>query len=151
MPKPSPRKWMKSREMSESPEREKSKFDEAEKQQEGDKSMIRRKINPKLIKEIKKHIKGPGEQKQMIKLLQDALALPAEAQEIIIQNPSCWIKSLSSNFTWTHREFEWYFAEDRFLFAATGEEFCDQWVCILNWLLAKYSGEEQAIDINNDI
>jgi len=28
MPRPSPRKWMKSREMSESPEREKSKYEE---------------------------------------------------------------------------------------------------------------------------
>ena len=64
MPKPSPRKWMKSREMSESPEREEnSKFhpedDVSQSMAQSSKSkMIRRKMNPKLVKEIKKHIKN---------------------------------------------------------------------------------------------
>ena len=53
-----------------------------------------------------------------------------------MRNPSSWIRSLSSNFTWTNRELEWYFAEDRFLFAAKDEDECDRWVCIMNWLLA---------------
>ena len=55
---------------------------------------------------------------------------------MIVRNPSSWIRSLSSNFTWTNRELEWYFAEDRFLFAAKDEDECDRWVCIMNWLLA---------------
>ena len=48
-----------------------------------------------------------------------------------MRNPSSWIKSLSSNFTWTNRELEWYYAEDRFLFAAKNEVDCDKWVCIM--------------------
>ena len=87
----------------------------------------------------------------MIKLLQDALSLHAEAQVIIIQNPSCWIKYLSSNFAWALREFEWYFAKDRFLFAATAADYCGQWVCIINRLLAKYAGDEPIEAINEDI
>jgi len=70
-------------------------------------------------------------------MIEDSLAKPMTAEEIMIRNPSSWIKSLSSNFTWTNRELEWYFAEDRFLFAATNEEDCDKWVCITNWLLAR--------------
>lgn len=64
---------------------------------------------------------------------------------MLIRNPSSWIKSLSSNFTWTNRELEWYFAEDRFLFAALNEDECDRWVTIMNWLLAR---KEE--DIEND-
>jgi len=48
---------------------------------------------------------------------------------------------LLGNFTWTHREFEWYFAENRFLFAAEDESECDRWVCVLNWLLTKIEQE----------
>ena len=73
-------------------------------------------------------------------MIEQALSKPVEAEEIFVRNPSSWIKSLSSNFTWTNRELEWYFAEDRFLFAAFNEEECDRWVCILNWLIAR--GEE---------
>ena len=49
---------------------------------------------------------------------------------------------MSSNFTWTNRELEWYYAEDRFLFAALNEDDCDKWVCIMNWLLARIEEEE---------
>lgn len=72
----------------------------------------------------------------MINIIEESLSKPIEIEELIVRNPSSWIKSLSSNFTWTNRELEWYFAEDRFLFAAKNEEECDRWVCILNWLLA---------------
>jgi hypothetical protein len=51
-------------------------------------------------------------------MIEESLAKPLEAEEMLVRNPSSWIKSLSSNFTWTNRELEWYFAEDRFLFAA---------------------------------
>lgn len=69
-------------------------------------------------------------------MIEDSLAKPIDIEEMIVRNPSSWIKSLSSNFTWTNRELEWYYAEDRFLFAAQNEEDCDRWVCIMNWLLA---------------
>jgi len=58
---------------------------------------------------------------------------------------------LSSNFAWALREFEWYFAKDRFLFAATAADYCGQWVCIINRLLAKYAGDEPIEAINEDI
>lgn len=74
-------------------------------------------------------------------MIEESLSKPLEAQEMIVRNPSSWIKSLSSNFTWTNRELEWYFAEDRFLFAALNEEDCDKWVCIMNWLLARKEEE----------
>mmetsp|Transcript_6975 Transcript_6975/g.5229 ORF Transcript_6975/g.5229 Transcript_6975/m.5229 type:complete len:105 (-) Transcript_6975:70-384(-) len=74
-------------------------------------------------------------------MIEESMAKPAAASEIIVRNPSSWIKSLSSNFTWTNRELEWYFAEDRFLFAATNEDDCDRWVCIMNWLLARIAEE----------
>ena len=51
-------------------------------------------------------------------MIEEAMSKPMMAEEILIRNPSSWIRSLSSNFTWTNRELEWYFAEDRFLFAA---------------------------------
>ena len=70
-------------------------------------------------------------------MIEDALSKPTVAEELLIRNPSSWIKSLSSNFTWTNRELEWYFAEDRFLFAGGNEQDCDKWVCIMNWLLAR--------------
>ena len=70
-------------------------------------------------------------------MIEEALTKPLEASEIFVKNPSSWIKSLSSNFTWTNRELEWYYAEDRFLFAALNEDDSDKWVCIINWLLAK--------------
>jgi hypothetical protein len=70
-------------------------------------------------------------------MIEDALYKPTEAEEILIRNPSSWIRSLSSNFTWTNRELEWYFAEDRYLFAGANEEECDKWVCIMNWLLTR--------------
>ena len=69
--------------------------------------------------------------------MEESLQKPSDIEEIFVRNPSSWIKSLSSNFTWTNRELEWYFAEDRFLFAANNEEECDRWVCIMNWLLAR--------------
>lgn len=75
-------------------------------------------------------------------MIEESLAKPMTAEEIIIRNPSSWIKSLSSNFTWTNRELEWYFAEDRFLFAAMNEEDCDKWVYITNWLLARMEENE---------
>lgn len=76
-------------------------------------------------------------------MLEESLAKPLEAQEIYVRNPSSWIKSLSSNFTWTNRELEWYYAEDRFLFAAMNEDDCDRWVCIMNWLLARIEEDEE--------
>lgn len=90
-------------------------------------------------------------------MIEESLAKPSSAEEIMIRNPSSWIKSLSSNFTWTNRELEWYFAEDRFLFAAVNEDDCDKWVCIMNWLLARqdevgndeeplYANDNDAID-----
>ena len=79
-------------------------------------------------------------------MIEEGLSKPLDAEEIIVRNPSSWIKSLSSNFTWTNREMEWYFAEDRFLFAAPGnEEDCDRWVCVMNWLLARMD-EENGMD-----
>jgi hypothetical protein len=75
-------------------------------------------------------------------MIEESLAKPMASEEIMIRNPSSWIKSLSSNFTWTNRELEWYFAEDRFLFAATNEPDCDKWVCIMNWLLARMDENE---------
>jgi hypothetical protein len=74
-------------------------------------------------------------------MIEESLAKPLEAEEMIIRNPSSWIRSLSSNFTWTNRELEWYYAEDRFLFAAMNEDECDRWVCIMNWLLARQEEE----------
>lgn len=70
-------------------------------------------------------------------MIEESMAKPLSAEELFVRNPSSWIKSLSSNFTWTNRELEWYFAEDRFLFAALNEDECDKWVCIMNWLLAR--------------
>ena len=81
----------------------------------------------------------------MIQLIEGSLSKPVEAEEIFVRNPSSWIKSLSSNFTWTNRELEWYFAEDRFLFAAFNEEECDKWVCILNWLIARQ--DEDGVEV----
>lgn len=75
-------------------------------------------------------------------MIEESLAKPLAAEEIFVRNPSSWIKSLSSNFTWTNRELEWYFAEDRFLFAALNEDECDRWVAIMNWLLARLEDEE---------
>lgn len=76
-------------------------------------------------------------------MIEEGLAKPLEAEEMLVRNPSSWIKSLSSNFTWTNRELEWYFAEDRFLFAALNEDECDRWVCIMNWLLARREEETE--------
>lgn len=81
-------------------------------------------------------------------MIEESMAKPLAAEEIFVRNPSSWIKSLSSNFTWTNRELEWYFAEDRFLFAANNEDECDKWVCIMNWLLARIEeGEDAANDL----
>jgi hypothetical protein len=74
--------------------------------------------------------------------MEEALTKPNASEEIMIRNPSSWIKSLSSNFTWTNRELEWYFAEDRFLFAGLDEEECDRWVCVMNWLLARQEEDD---------
>eukprot|EP00349_Pseudokeronopsis_sp_Brazil_P001392 CAMPEP_0202962012 /NCGR_PEP_ID=MMETSP1396-20130829/6102_1 /ASSEMBLY_ACC=CAM_ASM_000872 /TAXON_ID= /ORGANISM="Pseudokeronopsis sp., Strain Brazil" /LENGTH=184 /DNA_ID=CAMNT_0049682285 /DNA_START=1541 /DNA_END=2097 /DNA_ORIENTATION=+ len=101
----------------------------------------RRKINKKILKEIRKHVKDEAQQRVIVQMIEESMAKPAAASEIIVRNPSSWIKSLSSNFTWTNRELEWYFAEDRFLFAATNEDDCDRWVCIMNWLLARIAEE----------
>ncbi len=87
-------------------------------------------------------MKDENHQKHLIALLEESLAKPSSSAEIIVRNPSSWIKSLSSNFTWTNRELEWYFAEDRFLFAALSEEECDRWVCIMNWLLSRLEEED---------
>jgi hypothetical protein len=88
-------------------------------------------------------------------MIEESLAKPMTTEEIMIRNPSSWIKSLSSNFTWTNRELEWYFAEDRFLFAATNEADCDKWVCIMNWLLARMEGgddnEEEPLYANDGL
>ena len=102
---------------------------------------IRRKINKKIMAEIKKHVHDENQQKHLIFLIEESLAKPLSSSDINIRNPSSWIKSLSSNFTWTNRELEWYFAEDRFLFAALNEEDCDKWVCIINWLIAQQEEE----------
>ena len=82
-------------------------------------------------------------------MIEESMAKPLAASEIFVRNPSSWIKSLSSNFTWTNRELEWYFAEDRFLFAATNEDDADKWVCIMNWLLAR-KAEERGEDVIED-
>ena len=94
-------------------------------------------MNKKIMREIKKYVKDEAQQKHLIMMIEESMAKPLESKEIFIKNPSSWIKSLSSNITWTNRELEWYFAEDRFLFAATNEDDCDKWVCIFNWLLAR--------------
>jgi hypothetical protein len=75
-------------------------------------------------------------------MIEESLAKPLNSEELLIRNPSSWIKSLSSNFTWTNRELEWYYAEDRFLFAALNEDDCDKWVCIMNWLIARMEEPE---------
>ena len=82
-------------------------------------------------------MKDEAQQKHIIAMIEQSLAKPLEASEILIRNPSSWIKSLSSNFTWTNRELECYYAEDRFLFAAHNEDDCDRWVCVMNWLLSR--------------
>lgn len=102
----------------------------------------RRIINKKILNEIQKYVKDEAQQKHLIAMIEEGLAKPLEAEEMIVRNPSSWIKSLSSNFTWTNRELEWYFAEDRFLFAALNEDECDRWVCIMNWLLARQEEEQ---------
>jgi len=56
---------------------------------------------------------------------------------MISKNPAGWIKNLGGNNTWTHRELEWYLAEDRYLFACLNEEECDRWVAMLNWVISK--------------
>lgn len=55
------------------------------------------------------------------------------------KNPAGWIKNLAGIYTWTNRELEWYWAEERLLFAYLTEEECDRWVCILNMLIGKNS------------
>jgi len=145
MPKPSPRKMGRARDISESPEgRSVSVAYPADGENgSGNKEMKQKRvINKKILKEIQKHVKDEAHQKHIITMIEESLAKPLEAEEIFVRNPSSWIKSLSSNFTWTNRELEWYFAEDRFLFAATNEDDCDRWVCIMNWLLARIEEEE---------
>lgn len=105
------------------------------------------------MREIKKHVKDEAQQKHLIHMIEESLAKPLQFDEILVRNPSSWIKSLSSNFTWTNRELEWYFAEDRFLYAATNEDECDRWVCIMNWLLARNEEEdagEQPLYVEED-
>ncbi|CDW83195.1 UNKNOWN [Stylonychia lemnae] len=136
MPKPSPRKLSKAREMSESPDRSMSRSPSVQKQDQSTVLREKRKISQKILKEIEKHIQDKAHRQHLIGLIEESLSKPLEIEEMIVRNPSSWIKSLSSNFTWTNRELEWYFAEDRFLFAAKNEEECDRWVCIMNWILA---------------
>ena len=69
--------------------------------------------------------KEKDQQKSIIDIMKQSLKKPDTIQEIFVKNPSSWIKSLSSSFTWTNREIEWYFAEDRFLFATHTKEECD--------------------------
>eukprot|EP00347_Sterkiella_histriomuscorum_P001040 403373572 len=151
MPKPSPRKLSKAKDMSQSPDRI----------SDPDQSQMynRRQINNKILKEIEKHVQDPAHRQHLINIIQDSLSKPIEIEELIVRNPSSWIKSLSSNFTWTNRELEWYFAEDRFLFAAKDEEECDRWVCILNWLISAnednqnqstYHQDQQDYIVQND-
>jgi hypothetical protein len=140
MPKPSPRKLSKARDLSESPDRKGSPPDKSMNQDQENNSQnkkARRIINKKILREIRKHVKDEAQQRHLIAMIEESLAKPLEAEEMLIRNPSSWIKSLSSNFTWTNRELEWYFAEDRFLFAALSEDECDRWVTIMNWLLAR--------------
>lgn len=33
---------------------------------------------------------------------------PEVQYNIMVKNPSSWIKSLANDQTWTHREIEWY-------------------------------------------
>lgn len=146
MPKPSPRKLGKARDISESPDNKNKRASNdvsvLEQSKIDAKSTMKRKINKKILKEIKKHVKDELQQKHLITMIEEAMSKPMEFEEILIRNPSSWIRSLSSNFTWTNRELEWYFAEDRFLFAADNEDDCDKWVCIMNWLLARIEEEE---------
>ena len=158
MPKPSPRKIHKSKNLEESPDNHRSGQNSPERSQMNtDQNALqqntlsdkdnkqRRRINKKILKEIQKHVSDENHQRHLIALIEESLAKPLEFDEIIVRNPSSWIKSLSSNFTWTNRELEWYFAEDRFLFTAMREDECDRWVCIMNWLLAR---REEADDAN---
>ncbi len=92
---------------------------------------------------IKKQVKDEDQRKHLIMMIEQSMSKPLFAEEILVRNPSCWIKSLSSNYTWTNRELEWYFAEDRFLFAATCEEDCDRWVCVMNWIITHMEEVEQ--------
>ena len=128
--------------MSESPERAKNETVQESTLQQESVQRKKRKINDKLMKEIKRQVKDPKQRQHIILLIENSLSVPVEAEEILIRNPSAWIKSLSSNFTWTNRELEWYYAEDRFLYAALNEEDCDRWVCVLNWLVQKYQEED---------
>jgi hypothetical protein len=92
-------------------------------------------------------VKDEVKRKQLIALIEQNLSKPTEMQHIFIRNPSAWIKSLSSNFTWTQRELEWYHSENRFLFACNSEEDCDRWVSVMNWLIAKYTDEDGEINL----
>ena len=103
---------------------------------EGKEQQRRKQLNDVILREIEKHVKDEAHKRHLINIIEESLQQPIEVEELIVRNPSSWIRSLSSNFTWTNRELEWYFAEDRYLFAAQSEEACDRWVCILNWLIA---------------
>jgi hypothetical protein len=53
------------------------------------------------------------------------------------KSPIGWIKNMSSIYTWSNREIEWYMAEERLLFSCLTDEECDRWVCMLNWVVSK--------------
>ncbi len=96
-----------------------------------------KKINEGIMKTIKKVFKDKDHQKIIADIVRESMKKPTRASEILVKNPSSWIKSLSSSFTWTNRELEWYFAEDRYLFAVGTKLECDKWVARLNVLIAK--------------
>jgi hypothetical protein len=142
--KASPRKLQKEKGISESPERRKEALEVSQHQPE----QLIRKISDQMLKQIKKYVKDEVKRKQIISMIEKNLSQPLESQSIFIRNPSAWIKSLSSNFTWTNRELEWYHSENRFLFACSNEEDCDRWVSVLNWLIAKTNEGDDEGDIN---
>ena len=71
---------------------------------------------------------------------------PAEARKIALKTPlkfsgsKAFIpmqcpNSCAGYSSWTNREYEWYYAEKRFLFACEDEDDCNFWISILNWLI----------------
>lgn len=82
MPKPSPRKLGKARDISDSPERHNNDMSQIERSFiEGldDVQKQKRRINKKILAEIRHYVKDEAQQKHIIMMLEESLAKPLEA------------------------------------------------------------------------
>ena len=68
-------------------------------------------------------------------LMFENLSIPKEEEILDSKSPVGWIKNMSGNDTWSHREIDWYLTENRLLFSCQSDEECDLWVGILNYLI----------------